>query len=56
VWVDNVNRGDGGATQKASASFGVRDWTLYQNGGGELIWSLGAPGLSPSWAPGQWTC
>jgi hypothetical protein len=44
VWVDNVNRGDGGATQKASASFGGQDWTLYQNGGGELIWSLGAPG------------
>jgi hypothetical protein len=42
--VDNVNRGDGGATQKASASFGGQDWTLYQNGGGELIWSLGAPG------------
>jgi hypothetical protein len=44
VWVDNVNRGDGGATQKASASFGGQDWTLYQNGGGELIWSLDAPG------------
>jgi len=41
---DNVNRGDGGATQKASASFGGQDWTLYQNGGRELIWSLGAPG------------
>jgi len=44
VWVDNVNRGDGGATQVATANIGGQDWTLYQNGGGELIWSLGAPG------------
>jgi hypothetical protein len=44
VWVDNVNRGDGGATKKATASFGGQDWTLYQYGDGELIWSLGKPG------------
>jgi hypothetical protein len=44
VWMDNVNRGNGGATQKASVSLDGHDWTLYQNGGGELIWSLGAPG------------
>jgi hypothetical protein len=44
VWMDNVNRGNGGATQKASVSLDGRDWTLYQYGDGELIWSLGAPG------------
>jgi hypothetical protein len=44
VWVDNVNRGSGGAARKATATVGGQDWTLYQFGGGELIWSLGAPG------------
>ncbi len=44
VWVDNVNRGDGGATQKATATVGGQDWTLYQFGADEAIWSLGAPG------------
>ena len=44
VWMDNVNRGSGGATQKASVSLDGHDWTLYQYGDGELIWSLGAPG------------
>jgi hypothetical protein len=44
VWVDNVNRRSGGATQKASLNIGGQDWTLYQYGAGELIWSLGAPG------------
>jgi hypothetical protein len=44
VWVDNVNRGSGGAVRKATATVGGQDWTLYQFGGGELIWSLGAPG------------
>jgi Glycosyl hydrolase family 12 len=44
VWVDNVNRRSGGATEKASTKIGGQDWTLYQFGAGELIWSLGAPG------------
>jgi hypothetical protein len=44
VWVDNVNRGSGGAERKGTATVGGQDWTLYQFGGGELIWSLGAPG------------
>jgi hypothetical protein len=44
VWVDNVNRGSGGAAKKAvfTTPDGLK-WTLYQFGGagGELIWSLG---------------
>ncbi|HZC69336.1 MAG TPA: hypothetical protein VE442_01455 [Jatrophihabitans sp.] len=44
VWVDNVNRGNGGATFKASATVAGQAWTLYQYGGGEIIWSLGARG------------
>ena len=44
IWVDNVNRGSGGATQVGTANFGGQDWTLYLNGTDELIWSLGAPG------------
>ena len=44
VWVDNVGRGSGGAKQKASATIDGQAWTLYEYGGGELIWSLGAPG------------
>lgn len=44
VWVDNVNRGSGGAVQQASVTIGGQAWTLYEYGSGELIWSLGAPG------------
>jgi hypothetical protein len=46
VWVDNSNRGNGGATQLGTANIGGQDWTLYEYGGagGEIIWSLGAPG------------
>ena len=44
LWTDNVHRGDGGAARRASAVFRGQRWTLYQNGGGELIWSLGRPG------------
>lgn len=44
VWVDNSNRGSGGATLKGTANIGGHDWTLYQYGGGEIIWSLGAQG------------
>jgi hypothetical protein len=44
VWVDNVNRGSGGAAKEAvfTTPDGLK-WTLYQFGGagGELIWSLG---------------
>jgi hypothetical protein len=44
VWVDNSNRGSGGATQVGSASIAGQAWTIYRYGSGELIWSLGAPG------------
>ncbi len=46
VWVDNVNRGSGGAAQLATYALDGQQWTLYQYGGagGELIWSLGGPG------------
>jgi hypothetical protein len=44
VWVDNVNRGSGGAVQAGTTTVNGQDWTLYQYRGGELIWSLGAPG------------
>jgi hypothetical protein len=44
VWVDNSNRGNGGATKVGTATIGGQDWTLYQYGGGEIIWSLGASG------------
>jgi len=44
VWVDNSERGDGGATQVGTATIAGQAWTIYQYGDGELIWSLGAPG------------
>ena len=44
VWVDNSNRGSGGAPKVGQATINGQQWTLYQNGSGELIWSLGAPG------------
>jgi hypothetical protein len=44
VWVDNVNRGSGGAVQAGTTTVNGQGWTLYQYRGGELIWSLGAPG------------
>lgn len=44
VWVDNSGRGDGGATQVGTATIGGQDWTAYEYGSGEFIWSLGAPG------------
>ena len=44
VWVDKSNRGSGGAPQVGQATIDGQQWTLYQNGSGELIWSLGAPG------------
>ena len=41
IWVDNVNRGTGGARVLNHAVFGNVAWTLLQYGGpgGELIWS-----------------
>lgn len=44
IWVDNHNRGSGGAQRKAAATIYGQRWTLYQYGNGELIWSLGKPG------------
>jgi hypothetical protein len=43
VWVDNVNRGNGGATYKDTTTINGQQWTLYMYGS-EIIWSLGAPG------------
>jgi len=43
VWVDNSERGSGGATQVGTATIAGQAWTIYQYGDGELIWSLGAP-------------
>jgi hypothetical protein len=42
IWIDNANRGTGGATQLGSGSFGGQKWTLLQYQGGEVIWSLDA--------------
>jgi hypothetical protein len=43
VWVDNVNRGTGGARVDAHATFAKQPWTLM-NYGNEIIWALGKPG------------
>lgn len=40
IWVDNANRGTGGATQIGTGTFGGQKWTLLQYHGGEVIWSL----------------
>jgi hypothetical protein len=42
VWVDNVNRGTGGATRIGSATVGRRSFTVLEYGGqgGEIIFSL----------------
>jgi hypothetical protein len=40
VWVDNVGRGSGGARQIAAATIGGQAFTVYQYGGGEIIFSL----------------
>jgi hypothetical protein len=52
VWVDNVGRGSGGADQRATATIHGQDWTLYQYGDDELIWSLGPPGTFRQQAAG----
>lgn len=42
IWIDNANRGTGGATQIGTGTFGGQKWTLLQYQGGEAIWSLTA--------------
>ena len=42
IWVDNANRGTGGAAQIGTGTFGGQKWTLLQYHGGEVIWSLNA--------------
>jgi hypothetical protein len=51
VWVDNVNRGNGGATLKAAnVMIGGQSWDLYEFGSGEAIWSLNGTGGSGTYA------
>jgi hypothetical protein len=38
IWVDNANRGTGGATQIGTGTFGGQEWTLLRYGS-EAIWS-----------------
>jgi len=40
IWVDNVGRGNGGARQIGAATIAGRAFTVYQYGGGEIIFSL----------------
>jgi Glycosyl hydrolase family 12 len=42
IWVDNANRGTGGADQIGTGTFGGQKWTLLQYGGDEIIWSSNA--------------
>ena len=42
IWVDNANRGTGGAAQIGTGTFGEQKWTLLQYQGGEVIWSSNA--------------
>ena len=42
IWIDNANRGTGGAAQIGTGTFGGQKWTLLQYHGGEVIWSLNA--------------
>ena len=39
IWVDNVNRGTGGARVLRHATFANKRYTLMRYGSGELIWS-----------------
>jgi hypothetical protein len=41
IWIDNANRGTGGATQIGTGTVGGYKWTLLRYGG-EAIWSLTA--------------
>jgi len=40
IWVDNAGRGNGGARQIGTATIGGQAFTVYQYGGGEIIFSL----------------
>lgn len=40
IWVDNVGRGSGGARQIGAATISGQAFTVYQYGGGEVIFSL----------------
>ena len=40
IWVDNAGRGSGGAQQIGAATIGGQAFTVYQYGGGEIIFSL----------------
>ena len=40
IWVDNAGRGSGGAQQIGTATIGGQAFTVYQYGGGEVIFSL----------------
>ena len=42
IWIDNANRGTGGADQIGTSTFGGQKWTLLQYHGGEVIWSSDA--------------
>jgi hypothetical protein len=42
IWIDNANRGTGGATQVGTGTFGGQKWTLVLYHGGEAIWTLNA--------------
>jgi Glycosyl hydrolase family 12 len=42
IWIDNANRGTGGADQIGTGTFGDQKWTLLQYHGGEIIWSSNA--------------
>jgi len=42
IWIDNVNRGTGGASQVGTGTFGGQKWTLVVYHGGEAIWALTA--------------
>jgi hypothetical protein len=45
IWVDNANRGSGGAEFVAShTTTDGQEWSLYLYGGSLVIWSLGARG------------
>jgi hypothetical protein len=40
IWVDNVGRGSGGARKIGAATIASQAFTVYQYGGGEIIFSL----------------
>jgi len=40
IWVDNHGRGSGGATRVGHATIFGQPFTVYKNGGGEIIFSL----------------